>query len=441
MTPSIHTRGHTRLGALSLVVFGASCASYPERTAEALRDFSNGHLVSALERYRDPDLTDAPFLAGVEAGTVALAAGRWEEALSAFSAAAAVVRDLEAEALVSPATLGDAVGSWLWNDTSLTYQGEGFERVMLHACLGLAYLALGKLEDVGVEVRLANRLLETEEELYSTEYAAGGLGHMLSAVVYELRGELGEAYIDYERMVAKEVGLGIAGPALVRLAGDLGRDEEKARWEERFGLDYERPPDAASVVLLAGVGLGPYKVEQRLTLPLPHGFFSMAAPLLVLRRQEVSGVRLVDRDSAAEVASVVIEDVGRVSRESLEDRIAWSTAKSVARGVLKRELTRQLDREHGLLGRLVGDLFSILSERADLRGWMTLPDTWQAARLFVVPGVHRLRVEAFGGESVDIEPLELAPGETVFLIARTLGRRTYVHAIGGGLVAGGPSDP
>jgi hypothetical protein len=87
------------------------------------------------------------------------------------------------------------------NDTALAYRGEGFERVYVHACLGMAYLAQGRLDDVFVEVRRANKILEAEEGLYEKEYRAGGLGHFLSATTYELLGKWDDAAIDYRRMV------------------------------------------------------------------------------------------------------------------------------------------------------------------------------------------------------------------------------------------------
>src|SRR6185436_288146 len=101
-----------------------------------------------------------------------------------------------------------------------------FERVYVHCGLAMCYLAAGKLDDVYVEARLANQLLESEEELYETQYAAGGWGHLLSAVTYELIGDRDDAYIDYQRMVEKDVGTALAGRALVRLAKQLGRSDE-----------------------------------------------------------------------------------------------------------------------------------------------------------------------------------------------------------------------
>ena len=412
----------------------AGCASYPERTREALHDFQRGHLDQAMEAYHDVETTGSAFLSGAEAGTVALAAGRWDDALEHLGRAAAVTSDLEGRALVGTERLTESLLSWGLNDTSRSYEGEGFERVYLHSMLALAYLARGQLEDVGVEVRLSNRLLEAEEELYDKEYAAGGLGHFLSALAYELSGEADQAVIDYERMVEKGVGEELAGRALVRLSELLGREDELARWTERFGPGPELPPGAASIVVVAGVGLAPYKAEGSLLVPTPDGLIPFALPQYFERPQPVDTLRLVERGTGAAVLTARLEDVAHVAAENLEDRLLLISTKSVARGVLKRELTKQLQDEWGGVGRVVGDVFAAVSERADLRSWQTLPAAWHAARLFVAPGVHDLVLEALGGEARPLGAFELEPGETMVILARTVGTKTYAHAIGGRVV-------
>lgn len=414
-----------------LAHLGTSCASYPERTSDALRDFQSGHFERALESYCDAEEIGSSFLSGAEAGTVALTAGEWDRALEHFGLAVVAVKDIEGRALAGAASLGEALSSWALNDSTIAYQGEGFERVYVHCGLALAYLAKGMVDDVYVEARLANQLLESEEELYDTRYEAGGWGHLISAVTYELIGDRDDAYIDYERMAAKGVGTALAGRALVRLAKDLGRDDDLARLEQEYGPDVARPAGAASVVVLAGVGLGPFKVESVLPLPLPDGFFQMAVPGYVERPQLVSGLRLVEAASGESVRTDLIERVSKVARENLEDRLAWIAAKSIARGLLKRELTKALGDKYDDAGRIVGDLFTLLSERADLRAWMTLPDSYQACRMFVPPGAHRFTLEAIGGEAVELGTFDLEPGETMLVFARTLGTRTHAHAIGG----------
>ncbi len=412
----------------------ASCASYPDRTAEALHDFQSGHLEDSLEGYADVDEVDSAFLSGAETGTVALAAGEWELARGHFQRAVDAARDVESRTLAGPERLGETLASWAINDTARAYQGEGFERVYVHCGLALAYLAQGKLDDVYVEARLANQLLETEEELYETEYQAGGWGHLISAVTYELLDQSDQAYVDYLRMEEKGVGTALAGRALVRLARELGREDEVARWEERYGPDIERPSGAASVVVLAGVGLGPFKVQGILPIPTPDGLFQMAVPSYQERPQAVEGLRLI-ANSCESVRTETVERVTQVACENLEDRLLWTATKSVARGLLKRELTKTLEEEYDVAGRIAGDLYTFFSERADTRSWLTLPDSWQACRLFVPAGVHGFTLEAIGGEAHDLGRFELEPGETMLVFARTVGTRMYAHAIGGRPVA------
>ena len=409
----------------------AACATYTEQTSKALRDFQSGQFAAAQEAYADPETTGAPFLAGAEAGTVALTAGDWPVALEHYHRAAAEVEELEGRALAGPERFGEALASWAINDSARAYQGEGFERVYLHCGLALAYLALGKVDDVYVEARLANQLLEAEETLYETKYEAGGFGHLVSSVTYELIGDRDDALIDYQRMAEKGVGTALAGRALVRLAKDLGRDDLLPALEEQHGPDAPRPEGAATVVVLAGVGLGPYKVESVLTLPLPDGVFQMAVPGYVERPQPVTALRLIDVASGESVLTDLVENVSKIARENLEDRLGWMAAKSIARGVLKRELTKKLEDEYDLAGRIAGDLFSILTERADTRAWLTLPDSWQACRMFVPPGTRSFTLDAVGGQSVPLGTFELEPGETLVVIARSLGTSVYAHAIGG----------
>jgi len=419
--------------ALSALTLFSACATYPERISSAFRDFESGQFQGSIAQYGDPDLTGSAFLAGAEAGTVALTAGDWVQAEQQYTRAVAAASELDDRALLGTTNLAEGLASWALNDTTQAYRGEGFERVYAHVGLALAYLAQGALQDVYVEARLANRLLETEEQLYEADYRAGGLGHFLSAVAYELRGELDEAYIDYERMVEKGVGVELAGKALVRISARLRRADALERWRARFGPASD-VSEMANIVLIGGVGLGPFKDEVRLQIPTDDGSIFIAAPEYVQRPQPVSALRLELPDSGAAVRSVELEDVGRVASENLEDRILLVTGKSIARGVLKRELTQRLDEEFDVAGQIAGELFGFFTERADLRCWTTLPNSWHGARMFAPPGQHQLVLTALGGERVALGTYELERGETLFVIARTLHSRVHAEVLGGRLI-------
>ena len=62
--------------AVLATVLAASCASYPDKTADAMVAFESGRLAGAQALFAAQETTDSPFLRGAEAGTVALARGQ-----------------------------------------------------------------------------------------------------------------------------------------------------------------------------------------------------------------------------------------------------------------------------------------------------------------------------------------------------------------------------
>ena len=76
-------------------------------------------------------------------------------------------------------------------------------------------------------------------------------------------------------------------------------------------------------------------------------------------------------------------------------------------------------------------MLTIATERADLRCWSTLPDTWQVAITHAAPGVHPLALSVPGGLTADLGTIRLDPGETVFVLARTLGNDLHARRVGG----------
>lgn len=418
------------LAATALATISLACASYPERTAKAFGDFRGGQLETSLKAYEDPETTGSAFLSGAESGTVALAAGEWDAALRNLGKAASEVEEVEHSALISPESLGETILSWTINEGMTRYRGEGYERVLIHVGLAIAYLAKGDFEAARVEVRQSNALLESEEKLYEKEYEAGGLGHFLSAVTYEMDGRPDDAWIDYRRMRAKGVGTDLACRALVRLAGTMHREDDLDPEERKFE-GVETIENSASVVVIAGVGIGPFKSEILLPIPTGSGLLQWAVPTYEHRPQPVEAVEISVTGGDRSVRTVVLEDIGRVAKENLEDRIAWLAAKSAVRAVVKREMSQYLGEEAGAFGWMLGTALTIVSERADLRAWQTLPQTWQAARVFLPPGTHEIHVKALGGDARPLGCFELGAGETMFILARTVETRLYAYPVGG----------
>jgi hypothetical protein len=266
-------------------------------------------------------------------------------------------------------------------------------------------------------------------------------------VSYELQGRLDEAYIDYKRMAEKGVGLELAGRALVRIASRLRYDDELPALVEKHGEPSQLPQDAASIVVLGGLGLGPYKVEDTASLMTPAGLAQFSIPRFVPRAQYLSPLDLVV-DGGTPLRTSQVENVNDVAAINLQDRMGWLAARSALRGAMKliatNAVAQSVRREHGdaagIAALLVGSLLTAATERADTRCWFTLPAEWHAARLWVAPGERDVELR-YGNERVSLGKLRLERGETLVILVRSLGSRLYVHSIGGETIAAVPTSP
>jgi len=422
------------LAALLLAWPLAGCRTYNQRVAAPVAAFERGDFAAAEAGFTE---VNEGFLRGAEAGMAAFADGRFLDARRHFNDALDASDDVRERAALGAENAVEGVLTLAINEGQADYAGEGYERVMLHVMLALTYLAEGDAEGVLVESRRVDDILTAEEELYDTDYGAGGIGHLLSAVAYELTGQWGDAYIDYQRLAEKDLAPHLVGPALARLSRRLGRASDIGRWEELYGPAELPPDDAGTVVLIAGVGMGPAKREIKLDIPVKGGVFSWAVPEFGSGSGLSSGLALVFPESGVRVESDRVEDVAAVSKENLSDRIALIAARSAARGLLKRQLADQMrDNKNGQALGLIADMFTVLSERADLRAWRTLPREWVAARAFLPAGEFvEIELAETGGAlaRVPLGTYRLAEGETMFVLARALDSGIVAHVVGGEL--------
>ncbi len=417
-----------------MVAGAVSCQSYNDRVAGAVDAYRRGNFELAEQRFQDESMTGSAFLSGAEAGMSAFSDGRFEDALGHFQAAERATKDVEERAALGVTNLTESLLTLAVNESQADYPGEGFERVMVHVMLGLCYLTRGQPDEVLVEARRVDEILTGEHDLYGSDYGAGGVGHFLSAMAYELVGKTGDAYIDYVRMHEKGVGGDLVRRSLQRLARREGRANELERWNSEFGGEGpEVPYGWPTVVVIGGMGMGPTKLETKIDVPVKGGVFSWAVPKFDGGSGNISALELIFPESGTRIRSSVIEDVAAVAGENLDDRIAWLAARSAGRGLLKRQLADQMrDNKNGQVLGLLADAFTVFSERADLRAWRTLPRLWVAARAFVPPDEFvDIELGEVGGETVSLGRFRMLEGETMFVIARSTDGGLVAHVIGG----------
>ena len=105
--------------------------------------------------------------------------------------------------------------------------------------------------------------------------------------------------------------------------------------------------------------------------------------------------------------------------------IARSAGKYIVERSGEHAVEKRYGREAALGVRIVGSLYNLFSEQADLRSWQTLPAEIRMARLITDPGEYDLVLDNFDEGNVLLEErslgkLELKAGEIKFLIVRTV---------------------
>lgn len=365
-----------------------------------------------------------------------------------------VYRTLEDRALLSASASLASGASLLTNDNARPYAGSLYERVFVHQYQALNYLAAGDASGALVEVRRAN-LIQNEalakkentvdkarEDAEKKGFDAGrydgyfssmdeAAGRVktgfqnaatfyLSGLIYEATGNTNDAYIDYRK-------------ALELVPDNPYVQRDVVRTGLRTGIE-----DAQKLARQIGtVQVGPKPGEGELVIYLEEGYVPPKTPLTIpiWTSKTLNNVSFpvyvgnipgptsmtVDVDGHALATSMLV-DTRALAVRTLKDEVPGMLARAFVRLLTKQEMQRQLQQQDstGLLG-LVGTIYSLVTDQADLRSWLTLPGSGQVLRLPLPAGMHRVAV---AGMMAPLE-VEVRNGRPTLLHLAVLPGRTY----------------
>jgi hypothetical protein len=279
-----------------------------------------------------------------------------------------------------------------------------------------------------------------------------------SGMLYDWDGEINDAFISYRNAaVAYQQNHDLLqvdippslGPDLVRLAGRLGfRDELDYLYQTcpdvfqygddpASGLpltreDYEQAAGwrrgNGEVVFLLETGFVPMKSQVRFDIPIfanetyddpdywsweiyygmgntqalvkgrkVEYWVSVAAPQLDdLQPGPFTGVRVSVADSLVPFVTTRAENLARQARVTFDAEKATIFFKTILRGLTKYLASRGAEKAGGDWAGIVANIFGAVTESADTRSWLTLPEHVNLARISLPPGTYDLEVEVLG---------------------------------------------
>jgi hypothetical protein len=424
---------------LYLIFFAAlsGCAAfsnYTKNTEKARVSISQGNFQQALATFPESSAKGGDeILIRLERGTLLQATGDFQNSAKEFELASSLIDKQKIRAVISASKTASQAASLLVNEKVMAYEGQDFEKVMVHTLDALNYLMMGNTEDARVEIRNSYR---TQQDLYDSHYKdiekakkdsqgvnyedsfknsssdsynmmkqtassvvsiyQNAFAYYISSLVYELNNEEDEAYIDLKKAILSAPSCTTVQKDLIRMSRDLGYRDDLDKWQNQFGKNAPVPKDSIDIFVVFELGLAPYREEFKLVLPIPTvGLVSVAVPVYAYVPSLVTG-GYVTANGRSDGTSIV-SDTDAIASRNLLDDYPILLAKQAVRTAIKGTATRQAGQQFGQWAQLAVGVASAITEQADLRTWSTLPKQIHIARLFVPKGTSELTVTALPG--------------------------------------------
>lgn len=444
------TRG---VAVLAMGMYLSGCASifstYPEQANRWMMNFQNGQpdqVVSTLTPKLD---SKDGLLYGLELGRISQLAGKTDTSQSAFQSVIARFEEIDAQSRLDASDQLAGAASLLTNDNAIPYKGKDYERIFAHTYQALNYLNLRNAEGAAVELRRAaleqriaaerreKAIAKAEEEaqeenvdLNQFEDQFAGLNtaagrvkssfqnaftFYLSAVFWEAAGDYNAALVDLKKAYEINPGAEFIKNDIRRVSRRLG-DRVKARVPGK---------NEGSLVVLFEQSRVPARRELSIPIPTVHGAFAVAFPTYDPNDfPDAVSLSLADAEGKDVLQTQVVADVGAMAARSLKEDMPGMLVRQTLRAAAKYALQKEANDQNPWAG-LATNIYNLVSERADLRSWMTLPAYVQAGRTIVPAGTSRFTLSG-AGVNQEVE-VDVAAGGTTIVRVITSGGAPVVE--------------
>ncbi len=337
---------------------------------------------------------------------------QFRESANAYQEAAKIA-DIEDYHSISRIT-----ASLVLSQEMVQYKGDDYEKVLVHAMNAVNYLELSELDDALVETRKLNEMLYKFKYDAKKPYDQNPFAFYLSAMIWEANHDYDDAYIAYKAAYEVAPHYAPLKEDLIRASIKAQRPEETAKWKSEFPktkVDTSAKDQGfGEVVLIFEQGWGPRKYprseDPRFPVLLPYSSTTQAARLVVDGKTEIS---------------TSIFSVTDVAIKTLNDDYLGLVGMRLAGVATKAVLADQIAQKDRTLGAIAWLALNI-ADRADVRQWSTLPQSFQIARLKLSPGKYKVNANGIdwsgnlSHEEMPEREVEVTAGKKIFISWRSV---------------------
>jgi len=402
-----HARFH--LFYVGVLILLSGCHAYVLDDAQMdLRDsFTAGNYDNAsnlIKKFEADDVyrSKDAVLKNLEGGMIYHFAGKYDSSNTYLNQAEYLIEDAYTK------SVSRGIGSFLTNDNALVYDGEPYEDIYLNAFKSLNFLHQQDLESALVEARRMSYKMERLDirlkglvDAFSKTDSSGqtwssgevnvqnsAFSHFLSSILFSKTGKPDDSRIEYEkfRSAIKEQ----------ETFGSLPKPDPEQ-------LEHVQDQRSYNVLITAFSGQAPIKVQEDFRLWLDNGdddsfYVKFSLPKLRMYHSEVRTIRI--RTDSLTTPLYLVEEMDEVSAEIYQAKKPIIYTRSLLRATVKATgstlISSSVKKKHknwGFLLEILGMIGQEASEKADLRGWQTLPGKAWVNTLKLPEGTHDIEIE------------------------------------------------
>jgi hypothetical protein len=377
-------------------------------------------------------LDEANLLSALQAGNSYFFAKEYKNSLKMLDASEDIIKFHHKKTL--SANTSDYIASLMLNDMAIDYHASISEAVMVNTYKSLDYMALKKFEQARVEL---NRAVERQRR--AKETYAELIAKQKDAIAEKKREQRSDAFDktlnnpqiksiirqNYSTLEQFEAYPDFINPFTTYLAGlffAIEGDYAKASslLKEAYGMsphnktvesDFEmvenallgKLPKDRFVWIIYENGLGPIKKEFKINIPIFLAsnkliYTGIALPKLQKRQQATQNIAVFSQGKLLDKTSV-ISDMNRVIQTEFNYVYNDILTRAIFSAMLKTYAQYQAGDENPYLG-LATAVFQLLTNRADIRSWNTLPKDFQVVKV-KIPESNKLLLRT-GVHNIDI---------------------------------------
>lgn len=388
----------------------SGCATYTDETAQMRLDFRSRNFTGAMEKLKKAGIASegrSRLLYLMEKAMILDRQGNRADARKALLEADKVVDELYTT------SISNTAATLVVNESMSDYSGEDYEVVAIHTMLALSFLEDKQYEEARVEAKKINNRLHTiatDRGSDKNAYKEDAFARYLSGMIFEALGDTDDALIDYRRALElfedpayKSFYFGGPPRALVEglasLAARKDRPEVVTKLRGRYPQWVTAPQtsdsDMGEVAVVHETGFIAVKVAKEFALPIAGQIVRFSFPYIDQRSSYPSSMTGVEFQGHF-VQADNVADLTSLAHYSLEDKRLRLVVKNGARLLAKGQITDQAYQHLGLLGGIAANVYSVVTETADTRGWTLLPEALYITRLRLPVGKHTIQVKNEG---------------------------------------------